>query len=66
MGQAEAEAEAEAHNIIHQIFFASALLVTEYAPTKTGEYPSFIIRIDVSVACVCPVIDHEFRHNLSK
>ena len=25
-----------------------------------------ILQIDVSFSCVCPVIDHEFRHNIVK
>ena len=25
-----------------------------------------VAQIDVSVLCVCPVIDHEFRHNIVK
>ena len=25
-----------------------------------------IYQIDVSFSCVCPVIDHEFRHNIVK
>ena len=25
-----------------------------------------IEQIDVSLSCICPVIDHEFRHNIVK
>ena len=25
-----------------------------------------LLQIDVSFSCVCPVIDHEFRHNIVK
>ena len=39
-----------------------------------GFYPRFLIfvqyfvnlTIDVSFSCVCPLIDHEFRHNIVK
>ena len=27
---------------------------------------SIVKVIDVSISCVCPVIDHEFRHNIVK
>ena len=26
----------------------------------------YLTTIDVSFSCVCPVIDHEFRHNIVK
>ena len=40
------------------VFNASVLLLTM----------NFVIikQIDVSFLCVCPVIDHEFRHNIIK
>ena len=28
--------------------------------------PCYNKQIDVSFSCVCPVIDHEFRHNIVK
>ena len=29
-------------------------------------YPLSISQIDIRFLCVCPVIDHEFRHNIVK
>ena len=31
-----------------------------------GPYLFYIQQIDVSFLCVCPVIDHEFRHHIVK
>ena len=31
-----------------------------------GYLPRRLIQIDVSFSCVCPVIDHEFRHHIVK
>ena len=36
------------------------------ARSHTSPPPSSTQQIDVSFLCVCPVIDHEFRHNIVK
>ena len=57
---------------LHLGFNASATHYKPCGPMPTGMFASLLLlfktllQIDVSFSCVCPVIDHKFRHNIVK